>query len=54
MHDIYDPPPAPVAWNPPKPEPLVFTTGDLICLIVLYALLFAASLAFGGASRPWR
>jgi hypothetical protein len=45
MHDIYDPPPAPVAWNPPKPEPLVYTTGDLICLIVLYALLFAASLA---------
>ena len=34
MHDIYDPPPAPVAWNPPKAEPLVFTTGDLVCLVV--------------------
>ena len=32
VHDIYDPPPAPVAWNPPKPEPLVYTVGDLVCL----------------------
>ena len=45
MHDIYDPPPAPVAWNPPKPERLVFTTGDLVCLVLLCALLFAASVA---------
>ncbi len=44
MHDIYDPPPAPIAWNPPKPERLVFTTGDLTCLALLCAVLFAAAL----------
>ena len=38
MHDIYDPPPAPRAFNP-KPEPLVFTWGDLVCLITLCSLL---------------
>jgi hypothetical protein len=48
MHDIYDPPPAPVPWNPPQPERLVFTTGDLMCLIFLCALLLAgAVLAWG-------
>jgi hypothetical protein len=45
MHDIYDPPPAPVAWNPPKAERLVFTTGDLVCLVLLCGLLGAASVA---------
>jgi hypothetical protein len=44
MHDIYDPPPAPVPWNPPQPERLVYTVGDLVCLVTLCALLFAASL----------
>ena len=44
MRDIYDPPPAPVAWNPPKPEPLLYTTGDLACLAVLFALLFVVSM----------
>ena len=49
MHDIYDPPPAPVPWNPPKPEPLVYTTGDLVCLVLLFALLLAISvLCWGG------
>ncbi len=43
MHDIYNPPPAPVAWNPPKPERLVLKTGDLVCLVTLCASLFAAS-----------
>jgi hypothetical protein len=43
MHDIYDPPPAPLPWNPPKAEPLVFTAGDLVCLIGLCALLFVGS-----------
>jgi hypothetical protein len=38
MHDIYDPPPAPVPYVPLKPEPLVFTTGDLACLVTLCAL----------------
>lgn len=44
MQDIYNPPPAPVAWNPPKPERLVFTTGDLVCLLVLCGSLFAVSI----------
>jgi hypothetical protein len=39
MHDIYDPPPAPISWNPPKADPLVFTTGDLVCLVSLCLLL---------------
>lgn len=43
VHDIYDPPPAPVALNPPKPEPLVYTAGDLVCLIVLFVLLLSIS-----------
>jgi hypothetical protein len=44
MHDIYDPPPAPDQdWTPPKPEPLIFTTGDLLCLVGLCAVLFAVS-----------
>ena len=45
MHDIYNPPPAPIPWNPPNPERLVFTTGDVVCLVVLCLLLFAASIA---------
>jgi hypothetical protein len=44
MHDIYDPPPAPVALDPPKAEPLVYTTGDLVCLMVLFALLLSGSM----------
>lgn len=43
MYDIYDPPPAPVSWNP-KPEPLVFTTSDLVCLITLCSLLCMVAL----------
>jgi hypothetical protein len=43
MHDIYDPPPAPVAWNPPQAERLIYTTGDLVCLVLLFACLLAAS-----------
>ena len=35
MYDIYNPPPAPVAWNPPKPERLFYTRGDLTCLATL-------------------
>ena len=51
MHDIYDPPPAPEPWVPPKPEPLVFTLGDLAWLFVLCALLFAAA-ALAGTVEP--
>ncbi len=50
MHDIYDPPPAPVPYNP-KPEPLIFTTGDLVCLILLCGLLFIVS-AVAWRSEP--
>jgi hypothetical protein len=39
MKDIYDPPPAPVPFAP-KAEPLVFTTGDLVCLVVLFTTLW--------------
>ena len=45
MHDIYDPPPAPVAWGPPKPDRLRFTTGDLVCLVLLFSLLLSLSVA---------
>ncbi len=45
MHDIYDPPPVPpVDLGPPKAEPLIFTRGDLICLIALCAGLLAFAL----------
>jgi hypothetical protein len=43
MHDIYNPPPAPLAWNPPKPERLRFTFGDLVCLVLLFSLLLVLS-----------
>jgi hypothetical protein len=44
MHDIYDPPPAPISWNPPKSDPLVFTAGDLVCLVTLCLLLTVTSM----------
>jgi len=47
MHDIYNPPPAPVPFNP-KSEPLIFTTGDLVCLVTLCGLLFCV------ATVAWR
>jgi hypothetical protein len=44
MHDIYDPPPVPpVDWAPPHPEPLIFTTGDLVCLLSLCTALLAGA-----------
>jgi hypothetical protein len=44
MHDIYDPPPAPEQdWTPPRSEPLIFTTGDLMCLVGLCAVVFAVA-----------
>ncbi|WP_435009435.1 hypothetical protein P12x_000687 [Tundrisphaera lichenicola] len=42
-HDIYDPPPAPVPWAPPEPEPLTFTAGDLTVLATFSSLVLAAS-----------
>ncbi len=44
MHDIYDPPPAPISWNPPKSDPLVFTTGDLVCLVTLCLVLVVTAM----------
>jgi hypothetical protein len=45
MHDIYDPPPAPEQdWVPPRRDPVVFTTTDLLCLVGLCALLFAVTM----------
>ncbi len=47
MRDIYDPPPAPETdVSPAKPEPLIFTTGDLMVLVSLCAVLFAGSVTF--------
>ena len=52
MHDIYDPPPAlEQEWTPPKREPLIFTIGDLMCLVGLCSVLFAASVV-GWATEP--
>ncbi len=47
-HDIYDPPPAPVAYSPPQSEPLRFTRGDLAYLVILCGLLTL------GTIRAWR
>jgi hypothetical protein len=45
MHDIYDPPPAPEQEvAPSRHEPLIFTSGDLICLIGVCAVLFLLSI----------
>jgi hypothetical protein len=43
MRDIYNPPPAPIAFDPPQPEPLAITAGDLAWLVGLLVLLIAAS-----------
>jgi hypothetical protein len=51
MHDIYNPPPAPVPWDPPKAERLAFTWGDLLCLVTLFTLLIGLSV-FAWPSEP--
>jgi hypothetical protein len=43
MRDIYDPPPAPIAWSPPEAEPLRWTRGDLACLLALAIPLLGAA-----------
>jgi hypothetical protein len=43
LHDIYDPPPAPVPWAPPASEPLNWTSGDLIVLASFVSLVGVAS-----------
>ena len=56
MHDIYDPPPAPDQdFDPPKAEPLIFTRGDLLCLVGLCASAVGGLADWPGApSRRWR
>jgi hypothetical protein len=52
MRDRYDPPPAfAEEFVPPRPERLVFTTGDFLCLLGLCAVLFAGS-ALAWHSEP--
>ena len=48
MHDIYDPPPAPIPWAPPKAEPLHWTAGDLTVLASFAILILTA------AALAWR
>ena len=44
VRDIYDPPPAPVPWDPPKAERPPFRAGDVVCLVLLFVVLVAASM----------
>lgn len=43
MRDPYDPPPAPISWAPPSPDPIPWTAGDLARLAVLALPLVAGS-----------
>ena len=43
LHDIYDPPPAPIPWAPPEAEPLRWTRGDLTVLATFSAMVLIAS-----------
>jgi hypothetical protein len=45
MKDIYNPPPAPIPFEPPAPEPLAITTSDVAWLVGPCALLAVASVA---------
>ncbi len=48
IHDIYDPPPAPIPWAPPQASPLTWTAGDLSVLASFGALILLA------AAMAWR
>lgn len=43
MRDIYNPPPAPIAYDPPGPEPLGITGTDFLWLAALLGILAAVS-----------
>lgn len=43
IHDIYDPPPAPIPWDPPPPQPIKLSAGDFACLGIFGVLLLAAA-----------
>jgi hypothetical protein len=51
MRDIYDPPPAPVAWNPPKADPLVWKGGD-VAFLATFILLLAFVTGVAWAIEP--
>jgi hypothetical protein len=51
MHDIYDPPPAPIPWAPPKAEPLNWTAGDLTVLAT-FSVLIAGAAALAWQVEP--
>ncbi len=56
MHDIYNPPPAPVAYSPAPPAPLIWTGGDLAFLTLLCAPLAIASVLawrYDDSLGPW-
>ena len=55
MHDLYDPPPlSAVEWEPPKAGPLIFSRGDLVCLIGLCAgLLIRCARRLEARARSW-
>ncbi|HWE35384.1 MAG TPA: hypothetical protein VG406_02345 [Isosphaeraceae bacterium] len=44
MRDIYDPPPAPLPFDPPRAEPIAFTRSDLAFLVASGFVLVAAGL----------
>lgn len=43
LHDIYDPPPAPVPLAPPPAEPMARSSGDLAIFVGLGAIVLAGS-----------
>jgi hypothetical protein len=56
MHDIYDPPPAPVAYGPPKAEPIPFTRADVLYLVGLFGVLSvvaASAWSIDPTLGPW-
>ena len=43
LHDIYDPPPAPIAFAPPRPDPIAWSSGDLVGLALMIAPFLLAA-----------
>ena len=43
MHDIYDPPPAPIPMAPPLPDPMIWSSRDLMMLVALASIVVAVS-----------
>ena len=56
MHDIYNPPPAPVAYSPPPPAPVSWTVIDLAFLLGLcapLAVVTAWAWRYDESLGPW-